>query len=178
MACHVLGYLGEISDAQLKSGKFANYKMGDYLGKCGVELAWEKYLRGRRGSRRIEVDAYGRELGQMDSVFPTPGANITLTLDNRMQREAEACLEGQVGAIVALDPKTGKVLALASSPTFSQEAFERGLTTQEWQKINNDKTHPLENRTLKGQYPPGSTFKIVMAVAGLEEKVITPGTII
>ena len=95
-----------------------------------------------------------------------------------MQREAEACLEGQVGAIVALDPKTGRVLALASSPTFSQEAFERGLTTQEWQKINNDKTHPLENRALKGQYPPGSIFKIVMAVAGLEEKVIGPGTII
>ena len=114
----------------------------------------------------------------MDSVFPTPGANIYLTLDNRMQREAEACLEGQVGAIVALDPNTGRVLALASSPTFSQEAFERGLTNQEWQKINHDKTHPLENRALKGQYPPGSTFKIVMAVAGLEENVITPSTII
>ena len=178
MACHVLGYLGEISDAQLKSGKLPDYKMGDYLGKCGVELAWEKFLRGQRGSRRIEVDAYGRELGQLDRVVPSPGANIYLTLDNRVQREAEACLEGQEGAIVALDPKTGRVLALASSPTFSQEAFERGLTTQEWQKINRDKTHPLENRTLKGQYPPGSTFKIVMAVAGLEEKVITPGTII
>ena len=178
MACHVLGYLGEISDVQLKSGKLPDYKMGDYLGKCGVELAWEKFLRGQRGSRRIEVDAYGRELGQLDRVVPSPGANIYLTLDNRVQREAEACLEGQEGAIVALDPKTGRVLALASSPTYSQEAFERGLTTQEWQKINRDKAHPLENRTLKGQYPPGSTFKIVMAVAGLEEKVITPGTII
>jgi len=178
MACHALGYQGEISDVQLKSGKFLNYKMGDYLGKTGVELAWETYLRGQRGSRRIEVDAYGRELGQLDSVFPTPGANIYLTLDNRMQREAEACLEGQAGAIVALDPKTGRVLALASSPTFSQEAFERGLTNHEWQKINRDKTHPLENRSLRGQYPPGSTFKIVMAVAGLEEKVITPSTII
>jgi penicillin-binding protein 2 len=178
MACHVLGYQGEISDAQLKSGKYPNYKMGDSLGKCGVELAWEKYLRGKRGSRRIEVDAYGREMGQLDSVFPTPGANIYLTLDNRMQREAEACLEGQAGAIVALDPKTGRVLALASAPTFSQEAFERGLTTKEWQKINQDKSHPLENRALRGQYPPGSTFKIVMAVAGLEEKVITPATVI
>ena len=178
MACHVLGYLGEINDPQLKSGKFPDYKMGDYLGKCGVELAWEKYLRGQRGYRRIEVDAYGRELGQLDSVFPTPGANIYLTLDNRMQQEAEACLEGQAGAIVALDPRNGRILALASSPTFSQEAFERGLTVQEWQRINNDKTHPLENRTLRGQYPPGSTFKIVMAVAGLEEQVITPKTII
>jgi penicillin-binding protein 2 len=178
MACHVLGYQGEISDAQLKSGKYPNYKIGDYLGKCGVELAWEKYLRGKRGSRRIEVDAYGRELGQLDSVFPTPGANIYLTLDNRMQREAEACLQGQAGAIVALDPRTGRVLALASAPTFSQEAFERGLSNQEWQKINHDKSHPLENRALRGQYPPGSTFKIIMALAGLEEQVITPGTVI
>jgi penicillin-binding protein 2 len=178
MACHVLGYLGEISDTQLKSGKLPDYNIGDYLGKCGVELAWEKYLRGRRGSRRIEVDAYGRELGQLDSIVPSPGANIYLSLDNRVQQEAEACLQGQEGAIVALDPKTGRVLALASSPTYSPEAFERGLTTQEWQKINRDKAHPLENRTLRGQYPPGSTFKIVLAVAGLEEKVITPGTII
>jgi penicillin-binding protein 2 len=173
-AAHSLGYLGEISEAQLKSDKFAGYKMGDYVGRCGVELAWDKYLRGSRGYRRIEVDAYGREVGQLDSVFPTPGANIYLTLDKRLQKEAEACLEGKEGAIVALDPRSGRVLALASSPTFSQEAFERGLSTQEWQRLLQDKTHPLENRCLKGQYPPGSTFKIVMAVAGLEEKVITP----
>jgi penicillin-binding protein 2 len=177
MACHALGYLGEINEAQLKSGKYTKYKVGDYLGKCGVELAWEKYLRGRRGYRRIEVDAYGRELGQLASVFPTPGANVHLTLDSRMQQEAEACLEGREGAIIALDPRNGRVLAMASSPTFSPEAFERGLTIPEWQKINHDKTHPLENRAIKGQYPPGSTFKIVMAVAGLEEKVITPQTI-
>ncbi len=178
MACHSLGYLGEINEAQLKSGKYPNYKMGDYLGKCGVELAWEKYLRGKRGYRRIEVDAYGRELGQLDKVFPTPGDNVYLTLDSRMQRVAEACLEGKVGAIVALNPNNGNILAMASSPTYSQEAFERGLTVAEWEKINHDKTHPLENRAIKGLYPPGSTFKIVMAVAGLEEGVITPKTII
>ncbi|MGA9754543.1 MAG: penicillin-binding transpeptidase domain-containing protein, partial [Desulfobaccales bacterium] len=165
LACHTLGYLGEINDVQIKSPKFADYKVGDYLGKCGVELAWENYLRGRRGYRRIEVDAYGRELGQLASVFPTPGANVYLTLDSRLQQEAEACLEGRAGAIVVLDPKNGNILALASSPTFSQEAFERGLTNQEWQKLNQDKTHPLENRAARGQYPPGSTFKIVMAVA-------------
>lgn len=177
-AAHALGYLGEISEAQLKSGKFANYKVGDYVGRCGVELAWDKFLRGTRGYRRIEVDAYGREFRQRESVFPTSGANIHLTMDTRIQKEAEACLDGRVGAIVALDPRSGKVLALASSPTFSQEAFERGLTTQEWQRLSQDKRHPLENRALRGQYPPGSTFKIVMAVAGLEEKVITPETVI
>jgi penicillin-binding protein 2 len=178
MACHVLGYLGEINDTQLKSDKYPGYKMGDYLGKCGIELAWEKYLRGKRGFRRIEVDAYGRELGQLDSVFPTPGDNVFLTIDSRMQQEAEACLEGKVGAIVALNPNNGNILALASSPTYSQQAFERGLTSAEWEKILHDKTHPLEDRAIKGQYPPGSTFKIVMAVAGLEDKVITPKTII
>jgi penicillin-binding protein 2 len=177
-AAHVMGYLGEISEAQLKSGKFEGYKIGDYLGRCGVELAWEKYLRGQRGYRRIEVDAYGRELGQLDRSFSTPGANVYLTLDDRLQQVAEACLEGKIGAIVALDPRNGKVLALASSTTFSQAAFERGLTPAEWQALMHDKTHPLENRALKGQYPPGSTFKIVMAVAGLEEKVITPNTMI
>jgi len=177
-AAHVLGYLGEISETQLKNDKFANYKIGDYVGRCGIELAWDKYLRGARGFRRIEVDAYGRELGQMESVFPTPGANVYLTIDNRMQKEAEACLEDKVGAIVALDPRSGKILAMASSPTFSQEAFERGLTAQEWQRLIKDKSHPLENRALRGQYPPGSTFKIVMAVAGLEEKVITPTSVV
>jgi len=178
LAAHALGYLGEISDVQLKGGRFPNYKMGDYVGRCGVELAWETYLRGRRGYRRIEVDAYGRELGQLDRLSPTPGGNVYLTLDLKLQEEAEACLEGKAGAIVALDPRNGKILALASAPTYSQEAFERGLSPQEWQKLVNHKGHPLENRALKGQYPPGSTFKIVMALAGLEEKVITPQTVI
>jgi len=177
-ACHVLGYLGEISESQLKSGSFANYKMGDSLGKCGIEAAWEGFLRGKRGYRRIEVDAYGRELGQLDRQFPTPGANIFLTIDNSLQQEAEACLEDKVGAIVALDPRTGKVLAMASAPPYSQVAFERGLSSYEWQTLSRRKDHPLENRITKGQYPPGSTFKIVMAVAALEEKVITPGATI
>jgi penicillin-binding protein 2 len=178
LAAHILGYLGEISEAQLKSDKFANYKIGDYVGRCGIELAWERYLRGQRGHRRIEVDAYGREFGQLDSVFPTPGANVYLTLDSRLQQEAETCLEGKVGAIVALDPRSGRILAMASSPTYSQEAFERGLTSQEWQRLSSHRDHPLENRALNGQYPPGSTFKIVMALAGLEERVITPQTVI
>lgn len=175
-ACHVLGYLGEISEAQMKSGRYPNYKMGDSLGKCGIEASWEGFLRGKRGHRRIEVDAYGRELGQLAHLFPTPGANIVLTLDSHLQQEAENCLLDKAGAIVALDPRSGKVLAMASSPTYSQEAFERGLTSYEWQTLSRRKDHPLENRCIKGQYPPGSTFKIVMAVAALEEKVITPTT--
>lgn len=175
-ACHVLGYLGEITESQLKSNRLPNYKMGDALGKCGIEAAWEKYLRGQRGYRRIEVDAYGRELGQLDRQFPTPGGNIVLTLDSRLQQEAEDCLADKAGAIVALDPRSGKILAMASSPFYSPEAFERGLSSYEWQTLSKRKDHPLENRVIKGQYPPGSTFKIVMATAALEEKVITPST--
>ncbi len=178
LACHLLGYLGEISESQLKSGRFPGYKMGDYLGKRGIELAWEQYLRGRRGFRRIEVDAFGRELGQLDQKLSTPGANVILTLDLKLQQEAEACLKGRAGAIVALDPQTGKIRALASSPGFSPEAFGRGLSSREWQELCSRKDYPLENRALKGQYPPGSTFKIIMAVAGLEEHVITPNTVI
>jgi penicillin-binding protein 2 len=178
LACHLLGYLGEISDTQLKSGRYPKYKMGDYLGKRGIELAWEDFLRGQRGSRRLEVDAFGRELGRLDQNLSSPGANVFLTLDLKLQQETEACLEDKSGAIVALDPQNGKVLAMASAPPFSQEAFERGLSSKEWQELCQRKDHPLENRALKGQYPPGSTFKIVMAVAGLEEKVITPSTVI
>lgn len=176
LASHTLGYLGEITEAQLKSGRLPAYKMGDDLGRCGIEAAWEAYLRGKRGSRRIEVDAYGRELGNLEQKLSIPGANVHLTLDIRLQQEAEACLEDKVGALVALNPQNGKILALASSPGFSPESFEHGLSPQEWQKILNNKDHPLMNRTIKGQYPPGSTFKIVMAVAGLEEGVIDPHT--
>ncbi len=178
LACHLLGYLGEITETQLKSGRFPDYKMGDYLGRRGIEAAWEDYLRGERGIRRIEVDAFGRELGNMHQKLSTPGANIYLTLDTRLQQEAKYCLEDKVGAIVALNPQNGKILALASSPTFSPEAFERGLSDAEWQELVKNQEHPLMNRAIIGQYPPGSTFKIVMAVAGLEEGVITPETYI
>lgn len=176
LATHILGYLGEITEAQLKSGRFPSYKMGDYIGRSGIEAAWEEVLRGRQGSSRIEVDAYGRELGKLDQTPAIPGANIQLTLDTGLQRAAENLLEGKVGAIVALNPKNGKILALASSPTFSQDIFDRGVSAQEWQKLLENKNHPLINRAIKGQYPPGSTFKIVMAVAGLEENVISPQT--
>ncbi|MGQ9688751.1 MAG: penicillin-binding protein 2 [Desulfobaccales bacterium] len=176
LASHILGYLGEITETQLKSGRYPTYKMGDDLGRCGIEAAWEEFLRGRRGFRRLEVDAYGRELGNIEQKLSTPGANIHLTLDSRLQREAEACLEGKVGALAALNPQNGKILALASTPGFSPAAFEQGLSPQDWKAISEDKNHPLMNRTIKGHYPPGSTFKIVTALAGLEEGVITPQT--
>jgi penicillin-binding protein 2 len=178
LACHLIGYLGEITEAQLKSNKFPQSKMGDSVGKCGVELAWEKYLTGRRGSRQIEVDALGRELRLINQAPSNPGANLYLTLDSRLQRVAQDVLKDKYGAVVALEPQTGKILAMASSPTFDLNAFEKGISHEYWKGLIRRKDHPLENRVVKGQYPPASIFKIVMLVAGLEEKVINPASIV
>ena len=177
LGCHIIGYLGEITEAQLKSGKFINNKMGDDVGKCGVELGYNDYLTGQRGARQIEVDAHGRELRVLQNTPSSPGASIHLTIDWRLQAKAEAVLKGKVGAVVAMDPQTGKILAMASSPTYDQNMFSRIISAEYWKGLINNKDHPLENRVLKGQYPPGSTFKIVMSVAGLEEGVINPKTV-
>ena len=172
LGCHIIGYLGEITEAQLKSGKFSNNKIGDDVGKCGVELGYNDVLTGQRGARQIEVDAHGRELRRLQYTPSSPGANIHLTIDWRLQAKAEALLKGKVGAVVAINPQTGKILAMASSPTYDQRMFSRTISAEYWKGLISNKDHPLENRVLKGQYPPGSTFKIVMAVAGLEEGVI------
>jgi penicillin-binding protein 2 len=177
LGCHIIGYLGEITENQLKSGKFPNNKMGDDVGKCGVELGYNDALTGQRGARQVEVDAHGRELRVLEDRPSSPGANIYLTIDWRLQAKAEAILKGKVGALVALDPQTGKILAMASSPTYDQKMFSRTISPQYWQELISNKDHPLENRAVKGQYPPGSTFKIVMAVAGLEEGVISPKSV-
>ncbi len=176
LGCHIIGYLGEITEAQLKSGKFPNNKMGDDIGKCGVEFGYNGVLTGQRGARQVEVDAHGRELRVMQNTLSSPGANIYLTIDWRLQAKAEEVLKGKVGALVAMDPQTGKILAMASSPSYDQNMFSRTVSPQYWKELITNKDHPLENRVTKGQYPPGSTFKIVMSVAGLEEGVITPGT--
>ena len=176
LGCHIIGYLGEITEAQLKSGKFPHNKIGDDVGKCGVEFGYNDALTGQRGARQVEVDAHGRELRVMQNTPSSPGASIYLTIDWRLQARAEAVLKGKVGAIVAMDPQTGKILAMASSPSYDQNMFSRTVSPQYWKELITNKDHPLENRVLKGQYPPGSTFKIVMSVAALEEGVINPGT--
>lgn len=177
LACHLIGYLGEITEAQLKSGKFPRNKMGDEVGRCGLELSYNEYLTGQRGFRRVEVDAHGQELGLLEHVPSSPGANLYLTIDARLQAKAEELLANKIGAIVVLEASTGRVLTLASAPKFDQNAFSRGVNPAYWRQLLQDRNHPLENRALKGQYPPGSTFKVVMATAALEEKVVTPSTI-
>lgn len=174
LASHLLGYVGEVSPRELESRD--GYRMGDLIGKFGAEKAFESVLRGSPGGRQIEVDAMGRRLRVLSEVPETPGSNIVLTLDARLQAFAEQLLEGREGAIAVLDPNSGGVLALASKPTFDPNEFARGIRASEWKRLVADKAKPLNNRAIQGVYPPGSTFKIVTAAAALETGVVTPFT--
>jgi len=174
LASHVLGYLGEISEEQLRGGQFRNNKSGDLIGKTGVERKWQALLNGVRGGEQVEVDAAGRRIEVISRRAPVSGANICLTIDKDLQELAEKLLSGKHGAIVAMDPLNGEVLALASSPSYDPNMFIKRIDARTWQNIVSSKDFPLQNRALTGQYPPGSIFKIVVALAGLEEGVITP----
>jgi penicillin-binding protein 2 len=176
LAAHVIGHLGEVSPEQLKLKAYGGSHIGDLIGRNGLEKEFERVLRGGRGWRVVEADASGRVLQVIRQVSPSPGGNLILTLDARLQQAAEEALKDKAGAIVALDPKTGEVLAMASSPAFNQKDFVRGVTREQWQTLVADPLNPMENRAISGQYMPGSTFKIVLAVAGLEEGLITPET--
>jgi penicillin-binding protein 2 len=174
LGSHVLGYVGEISEEQLTSGQFPKNRAGDLIGKWGVERKWQTQLNGIRGGEQVEVDAAGRKIAVVSRKAPTSGANICLTIDKRLQTLAEKSLQGKHGAIVAINPANGEVLALASSPSYNPNLFIKGLDERTWQDIVSSKDFPLQNRALAGQYPPGSIFKIVVALAALEEGIVTP----
>lgn len=174
LASHLIGYLGEISENQLSNGKYPNNKPGDLIGKYGVEGKWQKFLHGIRGGEQIEVDAAGRKLRTISRKRPIPGLNLWLTIDKDLQMKAEEGLKGKKGAIVAINPNNGEILALASSPSFNPNLFIRGIDKAEWKRISSSKDSPLQDRAISGQYPPGSVFKIAVALAGLEEGVIDP----
>jgi penicillin-binding protein 2 len=174
LAPHLIGYLGQISEKQLSSGRYPDSKPGDLIGKYGVEAKWEEFLNGLRGGEQVEVDAAGRKLRVISRKPPTSGYNLSLTIDKDLQLWAEKALEDKRGAIAAMNPSNGEILALASAPTFDPNLFIGGIDEAEWKKISTSKDSPLQNRTISGQYPPGSVFKIVVALAGLEEGVIDP----
>src|SRR5262245_26446261 len=174
LAAHLLGYLGEISELQLQHSKELGYYMGDLVGQAGLEQAYEAVLRGQSGARQVEVDALGRETQVITARPPTPGRDLVLTLDLQLQQLAEKLLEEHRGAIVALDPRNGQILALASKPAFDPNAFVPRLTSATWRALSTDPHFPLHNRATQGQYPPGSVFKIVTALAALAEGVVTP----
>ena len=174
LASHLLGYLGEVNESQLKSGRYPDIKLGDLIGKSGIERRWQKLLNGVRGGEQVEVDAAGRKIRVISRKPPVSGENIYLTIDKKLQAMAEKALEGKKGAIVAMDPSDGEILALVSAPSFDPNLFVDGIDKASWEKISSSKDFILQNRALSGQYPPGSVFKIIVALAGLEEGVIDP----
>ncbi len=167
-AAHLLGYMGEISEQQLRKKKYHNIRSGDQIGQYGLEKVSNDYLIGLDGGKQIEVDAHGREIRILGSKTPTPGNNLVLTIDIRLQKFIEQLLEKKVGAIVAMDPGNGEILALASTPSFNPNSFASGMSQKEWLTLVNNPLNPLRNRTIQSHYPPGSIFKIIVAIAGLE----------
>ena len=170
-AAHLIGYVGEVSEAMLNDSRYAFYDSGDVVGRSGVEQTYDALLRGTDGSRDVIVNSHGEELGFLGMTPAVPGKDLRLTIDLDVQRAAEQALEGKIGAIVAMDPHTGEILALASRPTFDPNQFSVRLTRAYWNTILNNPDHPLLDKAIQAQLAPGSTFKIVMSVAGLQENV-------
>ena len=170
-AAHLIGYVGEVSEDMLNDPKYAYYEPGDVVGRSGVEQSYDSLLRGQDGSRDIVVDSHGREVGKLGTEHAIPGKSLKLTIDIDIQRAAENALGKRNGAIIAMDPHTGEVLAMVSRPTFDPNAFAVRIGRDEWNKLITDPEHPLLNKAIQAQLAPGSTFKIIMATAGLEENV-------
>ncbi|MDR2613650.1 MAG: penicillin-binding protein 2 [Deltaproteobacteria bacterium] len=176
-APHVIGYLGEISQARLEGGRYPGLSQGDLIGQSGIEQSMDSLLRGEKGTRLMTVDSKGRLLEELESEYPVPGRNLVLTLDSRLQRVAQAVLGEKAGAVVVMDPRNFEILAMASSPYFDLDDFTGGVSSERWKSLTDDPFHPMENRAVSGQYPPGSTFKIAVSLAALAEGVITPETV-
>ena len=176
LAAHVLGYVGEVSDSQLNMPEFAKYKGGEIVGKSGLEQQYNDTLMGVDGQQRRMVDNVGRVRQVLDIVPPTPGRNLQTTLDIDLQAVAELSMEGRKGAVIALDPRNGEVLAMVSRPTFDPGKFQGHISQHDWDDIVNNPDTPLYNRAIQAQFAPGSTFKPIVALAGLETGLLDPST--
>ncbi|MBF0455229.1 MAG: penicillin-binding protein 2 [Magnetococcales bacterium] len=168
-AAHLLGYIGEVNERDEQIFPAIHFRSGDSVGKSGMERQYEKELRGREGVREMEVNATGRQIRELRKGPPRPGQDLKLTIDLGLQQAAEAALAGQSGAVVALDPRNGRVLAMASQPSYDPNQFIRGFSSEEWKTLISDPDRPLGNKAIQGQYPPGSTFKMVVALAAMAE---------
>lgn len=168
-AAHLIGYVGEVSEQMLNDPRYAFYESGDVVGRSGVEQTYDALLRGTDGSRDIIVNSHGKELGELGITPAVPGQDLKLTIDLDVQRAAEEAMEGKTGAIVALDPHNGEVLALVSRPTFDPNQFAVRLSRSYWNEVLSNPDHPLLDKATQAQLAPGSTFKVIMTVAGLEE---------
>ncbi|MFN6083131.1 MAG: penicillin-binding transpeptidase domain-containing protein, partial [Bacteroidota bacterium] len=178
-AAHIMGYIGEVTDREIENSE-GYYRMGDFIGISGVERSYEQVLRGKKGVRYILVDSKNRTQGRYkDGQFDTPavaGQNITLSIDQKLQALGEQLMMNKVGSIVAIEPGSGELLALVSSPTYDPNLFigrERG---NNYMRLLKDPAKPLFNRPLAAPYPPGSIFKVIMALVGQQEKVLYPST--
>ena len=170
-AANLIGYVGEVSEEDLNNPRFSYYEPGDVVGKGGVEETYDQILRGQDGSRDVIVDSHGRSVGYLRTQHATPGQDLKLTIDLDLQRAAELALGSRNGAIVAMDPRDGEILAMVSRPSFDPNAFAVRINRTDWNKLVTDPDHPLMNKAIQAQLAPGSTFKILMSVAGLEEGV-------
>ncbi len=175
-ASHVLGYLGSLNLRQLRSPEYSGIPHETAIGQFGIEKVYDETLRGKTGKKVIEVDAVGSIIKVVRIQRPIKGRDIHLTVDIDLQVEAEKSLKGKAGAVVAIEPNTGEVLALASAPSFNPNLFVRGIDSKVWRGLVNDPFKPLLNRAIQSQYPPGSTFKIITAIAALEERLVDENT--
>ena len=192
MGVHVFGYVSEISESELATLAAQGYRAADLIGQSGLERKYDLNLKGVDGGSQIEVDVAGRMVQVLSRKDPVPGQNLVLTLDYRLQKAAEEALDeqlrylqtqtryrkAQAGAVVVMNPKTGEILALASRPAFDPNQFIGGISTKNWQQINENPFHPMDNRAIAGEYPPGSTFKIVTGTAALELNKVRPEELI
>lgn len=184
LAVHALGYVGEVSSYEIEQGLFKNISQGSLVGKGGLEKTYDKYLRGEDGAFMEEVDVAGNVVKHYDSVQPIPGKNLKLTIDYELQKELEAFTDkhlaflrssgiapgARAAAVVAIDPRNGAVRAMVSRPGYDPNWFVHGISSKNWNSINNDPNYPMNNKVISGEYPPGSTFKIVTGSAAFELK--------
>ena len=176
LASHVLGYLQERTPEEIRARPDQKIRAGEMVGRTGIERECDDILRGEDGSVFEVVDSLGRVRGEQARQFPVQGGEVVMTIDHRLQARAEEALEGREGVVVALDPRSGEILALASFPTFDPNRFITRFTPAEWLQLMNDPLSPLENRAIRGLYAPGSIFKLVMSMGGLGFGYVTEGT--
>ncbi|NLC71939.1 MAG: penicillin-binding protein 2 [Desulfuromonadaceae bacterium] len=174
MAAHVLGYMGQIGEEELQKSDYEGHRGGDFIGKSGLERGLEGHLRGEPGNHLIEVDVKGKKLRILRTREPRPGRQVYLTLDRKLQQVLEKAFGDEAGGAVVVNVHSGEVLAMVSSPCFNPAHFAQGISSAEWQQLLEDHRHPLSNKAIQGQYPPGSTFKIVTALAALESGLVKP----
>lgn len=171
----IIGYTGEISKEEMEKSN-GKYAYGDISGKHGLERFFDEYIRGHRGAELVEVNAYGREIKNLGRIDPVSGYNMILTIDADLQRAAWQAIEGRAGSVVVMDPRDGAVLAMVSSPSFDPNLFNEGISSELWKQLQGNPFAPLSNKAISGQYPPGSTYKLIVAAAALEEGIISPET--